>query len=199
MPLPGFPDYQFKGVKALSWNHAKQCQSTGTPTLITSYGAPSGLTQSAGVATATGVSSSGFSVHFLQPGDLVLISGVTGTTPEEYNGVHQVLTVPSTTSFTFRVAAAADAAPGFGSAEIRRHIPFRVGRFWGRKSTTVVNTGQVRIGPIATNQHQPVPIDPYAAQREVVIAAPPGTWFDLADWYLDVETVSDGVWCLLSF
>lgn len=199
MPLPSFPDYQFAGVKARSFVHAKQCQSTGTPTLITSYGAPSGLTQSAGVATASGVTASGFSIHFLNVGDLVLISGVTGPSAAEYNGVHVVTAVPSTTSFSFRVATDADAAPGFGSAEIRRHIPFRVGRFWGRKTTTTVNTGQVRIGPFATNQHQPVPIDPYAAQREVIITAPPGTWFDLADWYLDVDTISDGVWGLLSF
>lgn len=67
---------------------------------------------------------------------------------------------------------------------------FQTATLIGKKAARINNTGTVYLGIGATNDSQPLEILP----GEVVeITAPPGTKFDLNDWYLDVETASDGV------
>lgn len=60
----------------------------------------------------------------------------------------------------------------------------------GKKSSRTANTGDVYIGPTSGNDTQAFKV---AADGEAVMEAPPGTFINLSDWYVDVTTANDGV------
>lgn len=69
--------------------------------------------------------------------------------------------------------------------------PFRTATLIGNKDQArTANTGNVWIGLTSTNNQQPVLIQP---GETITVSAPPGSYFDLRDWYLDVATANDGV------
>jgi hypothetical protein len=75
--------------------------------------------------------------------------------------------------------------------------PFRSATFFGFNSTTRdANTGTVYIGITSGNNTQPIAI---TTGSYVTVEAPAGKFFDLADWYLDVATVNDGVVVIYSW
>ena len=59
-----------------------------------------------------------------------------------------------------------------------------------KKAARTVNTGIVYLGIGATNDAQPIPLNPGDIWE---IAAPAGQKYDLNDFYLDVVTAGDGV------
>jgi hypothetical protein len=68
---------------------------------------------------------------------------------------------------------------------------FKVATFIGNNSTSRdANTGTVYIGVTTNNNAQPITI---TSGSMVVVEAPQGSWYNLADWYLDVATANDGV------
>lgn len=68
---------------------------------------PTGATWVGNVATITTSAA-----HGLNVGDVVVIAGVADSS---YNGIHVVATVPSTTTFTYALAAVSDASSGGGT------------------------------------------------------------------------------------
>jgi len=67
---------------------------------------------------------------------------------------------------------------------------FRRATFYGRLDARTNNTGTVWLGWNPTNDTQTVAVSSGAS---VVMEAPPGSWLDLYDIYLDVATTNDGV------
>lgn len=65
----------------------------------------------------------------------------------------------------------------------------------GKKSWRVDNTSTAYIGPVATNDMQPVAILP---GQTVTLGFSADQFIDLYDWYLDVSTGDDGVVILYS-
>lgn len=67
---------------------------------------------------------------------------------------------------------------------------FKTATFYGKLHARTNNTGTVYLGTNSTNDTQAISI---AAGEYVVITAPPNSYFDLYDFYLDVATTNDGV------
>lgn len=63
----------------------------------------------------------------------------------------------------------------------------------GKVSPRTDNTGTVYIGTTSGNDTQPYPV---LSGGEVLLRAQPGTTFNLADWWVDVTTINDGI-CII--
>lgn len=154
--------------------------AAATPVNLTTFSVSS-ITQAAGTATATAAAA-----HGLLAGDRVVIAGAT---PTGYNGTVEVLTVPSTTTFTYKVSAEiATAASGTLTAKALH--AYRSARFLGNKAARTANTGTVYLGLEATNDTQPVAITTGAT---LTLEAVTGAKLMLSDLWLDVATNADGV------
>lgn len=70
--------------------------------------------------------------------------------------------------------------------------PLKVRRvtFVGRKADRTDNTGIVWVGMVSNNNVQATKI---LAGESISPLIPDGTFMDLSQWYLDVETANDGV------
>lgn len=154
--------------------------SSATPVNVTTFSISS-ITSADGTATATAAAA-----HGLEVGDQVVIAGAT---PTDYNGTVEVLTVPTTTTFTYRVTnGIATAASGTLTGKALH--AFRVARFVGNKAARTANTGTVYLGLSSANDTQPVSITTGAI---LTLEAAPGTKLFLSDLWLDVATNADGV------
>jgi hypothetical protein len=60
----------------------------------------------------------------------------------------------------------------------------------GKKAARTANADRVYLGVTSTNNEQAYEIKP---KETITINAPPGQKMDFQNWYLDVETVGDGV------
>lgn len=67
---------------------------------------------------------------------------------------------------------------------------FRSATFYGKLHARTNNTSSVYLGVNSTNNTQAIEVP---AGGSVVISAPPNTYLDLYDLYLDVGTAGDGV------
>lgn len=141
----------------------------------------SAIVQSEGVATATASAAHGF-----LPGDEVLISGAT---PTGYNGQVKVVSVPSSTTFTYLVDKTIATAAS-GTLVAVGQLWFRRALFIGNKAARTANTGSVYLGLAATNDSQPLVVTTGA---EKTVEAAVGAKLNLADFWLDVVTAADGV------
>ncbi len=154
--------------------------ASGTPVNLTTFSISS-ITQAAGTATATAAAAHGLAV-----GDRVVVAGAT---PTGYNGTVEVLTVPSTTTFTYKVSAEiATAASGTLTGQALH--AYRSVRFLGNKAARTANTGTVYLGLASTNDTQPIPITTGAT---LALEAATGAKLFLSDLWLDVATNADGV------
>lgn len=82
------------------------------------------------------------------------------------------------------------AASGTPEAVTASPTLFREATFYGRKAAQTDNATRVWIGFVVTDGAQPIALDPGG---EVVISAPQGQMYNLADFYVDVVTGTDGV------
>lgn len=154
--------------------------AAATPVNLTAYSVTA-LTANAGTATATTSAD-----HGLLANDKVVIAGAT---PTGYNGTFTILSVPSTTTFTYAVAGDL-ATAATGTLTARALLPYRSVRFLGNKAARTANTGTVYLGFSSTNDTQPLAITTGAT---VALEAAPGTKLLLSDLWLDVATNADGV------
>lgn len=152
----------------------------GTPENITTVSV-SALGQEAGVAKATTSVAHGFLA-----GDRVTIAGATPTT---YNGTFTILSVPSTTTFTYAVDAGI-LATASGTLTAKGLLEYRKVLFIGVKAARTNNTSIAYLGLTATNDTQAIPI---AIGGERTLEVQPGTKAYLSDLWLDVLTIGDGV------
>lgn len=153
--------------------------ASGTPVNLTTITLTS-LTSVDGIATAT------FAGHGFLVGDKVTIAGAT---PTDYNRTVEILTVPSTSTFTFAVPKNIATAAS-GTITAKANLWYRRVRFLGNKDTRSANTGTVYLGLSSTNDTQPLAITTGAT---VSLDAPEGARLDLGDLWLDVATNADGV------
>lgn len=154
--------------------------ASGTPVNLTTV-TLTALRQADGVALATVGAAHGFLA-----GDSLTIAGAAET---GYNGTVEVLSVPSTTTFTFRVARET-AAVASGTITAKGELYFRRALFLGNKAARTANTGTVYLGLESTNDSQVLPITTGA---ERTLEAVTGARLSLADLWLDVATNADGV------
>jgi hypothetical protein len=141
----------------------------------------SSIVQTEGVATAKASAAHGF-----LPGDEVVISGAT---PSGYNLQAKIVSVPSSTTFTYLVDKNLVTA-ATGTLVATGQLWFRKALFIGNKAARTANTGTVYLGLASTNDTQPIPITTGA---ERTVEAVSGAKFNLADIWLDVVTAADGV------
>jgi hypothetical protein len=135
-----------------------------------------------GSATATAGAAHGF-----EAGDLVTIAGAT---PSAYNGTYEIISVPSTTTFTYRVANKGVAMAVTGTLTAKADLWFRRATIIGNNAIRTANTGTVYLGLSSTNDTQGIVITT-AAER--TIEAVQGARLNLADLWLDVVSINDGV------
>lgn len=135
-----------------------------------------------GVALATAGAAHGFEV-----GDTVTIAGAT---PTAYNGTYEIVSVPSTTSFTYRVSNKEQALTVTGTLTAKADLWFRRATVIGNKAIRTANSGTVYLGLSSTNDTQGIVITTGA---ERTIEAALGTRLNLADFWLDVVSINDGV------
>jgi hypothetical protein len=154
--------------------------ATGTPVNVTTLSI-SAITQAAGTATATAAAA-----HQLAVGDRVVIAGAT---PTGYNGTVEVLSVPSTTTFTYKVSAEIATAAS-GTLTAKALLAYRSARFIGNNAVRTANTGTVYLGLGSTNDTQPIAITTGAT---LSLEAATGAKLFLSDLWLDVATNADGV------
>ena len=158
--------------------------ASGTPVNLSTVSV-SALISSDGTATATA------SAHGFLVGDMVTIAGAT---PTEYNGHVEILTVPTTGTFTYRVAKAIATAAS-GTITAKADLWYRTLRTTGNKAARTANTGTVYLGLVSTNDAQALAV---TTGVTVTLEAPVGARLNLADLWLDVATNADGVvlwWC----
>lgn len=135
-----------------------------------------------GVALATAGAAHGFVV-----GDSVTIAGAT---PTVYNGTFEILSVPSTTTFTYRPSNKGEALAVTGTLTAKADLWFRRATFLGNKAARTGNTGTIYLGLESTNDTQVLTV---ATGAERTIEAVTGARLNLADLWLDVATAADGV------
>lgn len=157
--------------------------ASGTPGNLTTVSV-SALVSSDGAATATTSAAHGFLA-----GDQVLIAGAT---PTEYNGLVEILSVPSTTTFTYRCPKGIAAAAS-GTLTAQGQLWYRRALFLGLKAARTANTGSVFLGFESTNDAQALTIGTGAT---LTFDAAVGARLNLADLWLDVATNADGV-CII--
>ena len=72
---------------------------------------------------------------------------------------------------------------------------FKTALIIANKAARTANTGKVWLGVTAGDGTQPIGLD---AGTQRTIEAPEGQKYDLGDWFVDVETVNDGVTVIYS-
>lgn len=107
-PVPILPRFQLDKIFYIRNNKFYPSPKPDAPTTFTI----SSLTQTGGTATATTSSAHGYKI-----GDYVVVAGANQT---EYNGESEVLSVPSTTTFTFSVSSGAT-SPATGTITVYRN------------------------------------------------------------------------------
>jgi hypothetical protein len=129
-------------------------------------------------------------IHDLIVGDEVVVGGADQT---EGNGTFVITALPSSTSFDFLLLSDASVATFTGAITAFANLWFRKAFFYGRTSIRSNNVGDVFLGPTAGNDFQPITI---GAGALFVHEAAVGSRENLANWWLDVATATDGIMML---